>query len=98
MAAENGGALQAVTVSSVTLMYNISIKFINNSAQYGGAIFLDTTAVMVNNSYDNYINLKNNVTRILRNSVYQDVAELCNSSCLYNRVSGLSNKLIATPP
>ena len=97
MAAEGGGALQAVTVSSVTLMHNIG-KFINNSAQYGGAIFLDTTAVMVNNSNDNYINLKNNVTRILGNSVYQDVAELCNSSCLYNRVSGLSNKLIATPP
>ena len=98
LAAEGGGALQAVTVSSVTLKYNISIKFINNSAQYGGAIFLDTTAVMVNNSYDNYINFQNNVARILGNSVYQDVAELCNSSCLYNRVSGMSNKLIATPP
>ena len=30
--------------------------------------------------------------------MYQDVAELCNSSCLNNRVSGLSNKLITTPP
>ena len=96
--AAGGGAIQAVTISSVTLKYNISIKFINNSAQYGGAIFLDTTAVMVNNSDDNYINFQNNVARILGNSVYQDVAELCNSNCLYNRVSGLSNTLIATPP
>ena len=98
LAAEGGGAIKVLNNSSVTLNDSISINFTNNAAQYGGAIFLDTTAVMVNNSDDNYINFQNNVARILGNSVYQDVAELCNSSCLYNRVSGLSDKLIATPP
>ena len=50
---------------------------------------------MVNNST---IDFKNNFARILGSSVYEDVAELCNSSCLYNRITGLSNTLIATPP
>ena len=45
--AEGGGAIK---VSNVTLKYNIFIKFTNNSAQYGGAIFLDITGVMVNNA------------------------------------------------
>ena len=98
LAAEGGGAIKVLNNSSVTLKDSISIKFTNNSAQYGGAIFLDTTTVMVDNSYDNYINFKSNFARILGNSVYQHVAELCNSSCLYNRITGLSNKLIVTPP
>ena len=50
---------------------------------------------MVNNSD---IDFKNNFAKILGSSVYEDVAELCNSSCLYNRITGLNNTLIATPP
>ena len=36
--------------SNFTLKDRVTIMFTNNSAQYGGAIFLDTTATMVNNS------------------------------------------------
>ena len=92
---EDGGAVTVLNNSSITVKYHVTIKFTDNSAQYGGAIFLDTTATMVNNSD---IDFKNNFARILGSLVYQDVAELCNSSCLYNRITGLSNKLIATPP
>ena len=100
LAAEGGGAMKVLKDSNVTLQENISIRFANNSAQYGGAIFLDTTAVMViNNSYEDHINFTNNNARVLGNSLYQDIdiAELCNS-CLNNRITGMSNKLIATPP
>ena len=92
---ENGGAVTVLNNSSITVKYHVTIKFTYNSAQYGGAIFLDTTATMVNNSD---IDFKNNFARILGSSVYEDVAELCNSSCLYNRITGLNNTLIATPP
>ena len=92
---EDGGAVTVLNNSSITVKYHVTIKFTDNSAQYGGAIFLDTTVTMVNNSD---IDFKNNFARILGSLVYQDVAELCNSSCLYNRITGLSNKLIATPP
>ena len=93
--AEDGGAVTVLNNSSITVNYHVTIKFTDNSAQYGGAIFLDTTATMVNNSD---IDFKNNFARILGNSVYEDVAEMCNSSCLYNRITGLNNTLIATPP
>ena len=92
---EDGGAVTVLNNSSITVKYHVTIKFTYNNAQYGGAIFLDTTATMVNNSD---IDFKNNFARILGSSVYQDVAELCNSSCLYNRITGLNNTLIATPP
>ena len=32
------------------------------------------------------------------NLVYQDVDRSCNSSCINNRIYGISNNLIATPP
>ena len=92
---EDGGAVTVLNNSSITVKYHVTIKFTDNSAQYGGAIFLDTTATMVNNSD---IDFKNNFARILGSSVYEDVAEMCNSSCLYNRIAGLNNTLITTPP
>ena len=95
LGAEDGGAVTVLNNSSITVKYHVTIKFTGNSAQYGGAIFLDTTATMVNNSD---IDFKNNFARILGSSVYEDVAELCNSSCLFNRITGLNNTLIATPP
>ena len=98
LATKGGGAVKVLNNSSFTLQDYISINFTNNTAQYGGAIILDSTAVMVNNSNENYINFKNNVAGILGNSVYQDVTEMCKSSCLYKRITGLNNKLIATPP
>ena len=98
LATDGGGAVKVLKDSSIILKDHITIKFTENSAQYGGAVFLDTTAVMVNNSYENYINFKHNFARILGSSVYQDVVEICNSSCLNNTITGMSNELIATPP
>ena len=54
---------------------------------------------MVNNIDKNHrIEFTNNVAKISGNSVYQDVAELCNSSCPSNRIFGINNELITTPP
>ena len=92
---EDGGAVTVLNNSSITVKYHVTIKFTDNSARYGGAIFLDTTATVVKNGT---IDFKNNFATILGSSVYEDVAELCNSSCLYNRITGLNNTLIATPP
>ena len=99
LANEGGGAIKVLKDSCISFKEQISIKFTNNSAQYGGAIFLDATAVIVNNSDENSVYLDNNLARILGNSVYQDVTELRNSSsCLSNKTIGMSAKLIATPP
>jgi len=53
---------------------------------------------MVNTSDKNSINFTNNIAKILGNSVYLEVSELCNASCLNNRMVGINNKLIATSP
>ena len=92
----SGGILKVSSNSSITLNDHITVQLNDNSADYGGAIFLDTTAVMVNNS--NNVTLINNIGKILGSSVYQDIAELCSSSCVDDKVVGISNEHIATPP
>ena len=93
-ASEGGGALKVLKDSNVTVKENTAIMFTNNSAQYGGAMFLDTTAAMVSN---NDIKFINNNARIMGSSLYQHL-HTCKSSCLGNRITGISNKLIAAPP
>ena len=82
------------------LKNHINIKFTNNNAQYGGAIFLDTTAVMINSSYKNCINFTNNIAKVLGNSIYQEAANFCNSmcSCLRERLISISSDFIDTSP
>ena len=83
LATVDGGAMKILNDSSKTLEDHSDIKFTNNNAQYGGAVFLDTTAVMmVNSSYKNSINFTNNIAEVSGNSVYQDGAQFCNSSCI----------------
>ena len=94
VASEGGGAMKFLKDSNITVKENTAIKFTNNSAQYGGAIFLDTTAAMVSNSD---VKFSNNNARIMGSSLYQYLYT-CKSSCLGNRTIGISNKLIATPP
>ena len=94
----NGGAVKLLNDSIITLKDHINIKFINNNAHYGGAIFLDTTAVMVNSSYKNCINFTNNIAQVLGNSIYQEAATSCNSSCLSDRLVNISSEFVATPP
>ena len=90
-ASEGGGAIKVLKDSNITVKENTAVNFTNNSTQYGGALFLDATAALVNNSDIHFIN---NNARIMGSSLYQQ----CESSCLNNRISGISNKLIANPP
>ena len=93
-----GGAIKVLNNSNVTLKDFININFTKNTAQYGGAVFLDTTAVMVNNCDQKCVDFRSNLAKFSSNSVYQDVDGSCNSSCINNRIYGISNDLIATPP
>ena len=93
-----GGAIK-VSDSRITLKDYVTIKFTNNNAVYGGAILLDTTGVMVNNSYNKHcINFTNNIAKISGNSVYQDTDEFCNANCLSDRLVGISSEFVNTPP
>ena len=58
---------------------------------------MDTTAIIINND-KKLINFNKNLAKITGNSVYQDVQEHCNSTCLNNKILGINNGLIATPP
>ena len=98
LASVGGGAATVLTNSTFTLQDKVAINFSNNRAQYGAAIFLDTNAAMINSSDKNSVNFTNNFARIVGNSIYQDVADLCNRSCLTDRVAGISTDLVATPP
>ena len=98
IATVGGGAVKVLNHSKFTLKDHINIKFTSNNAQYGGAIFLDTTAVMVNDSNKNCLNFTNNIAIVLGNSVYQDVTEFYNSSCVSDRLVGFSSEFVGTPP
>ena len=98
LATVGGGALQVINNSNVILMDFTSTIFINNSAQYGAAIFMDTTAVIVNNCGTKCINFTNNIAKLLGNFVYQDITESFNKGGIMNRTEGIGNDLIATPP
>ena len=98
LATVGGGSAAVFTNSTFTLQDDVTINFINCHAQYGGAIFLDTSAVMVNSSDKNSITFTNNIARIVGNSIYQDIVDSCKSSCLTNRIVGVCNEFIATPP
>ena len=97
VATMNGGAAIILNNSTFTLQDSVTMDFSNNHAHYGAAMFLDTSAV-INSSDTISINFTNNIARILGNSIYQDVADLCNRSCLTDRVVGISTEFIATPP
>ena len=94
----NGAALKVLNSSSILLKDHVSVKFTSNIAQYGGAIFLDATAVMVNDSDKNQVDFKDNIATVFGSSVYQETNELCNSSCLNTRISGMSIEYITTQP
>ena len=98
LAIVSGGAIKVLTMSSIILNDYITVHFSNNNADYGSAVFLDTTAVMVNNSDKIHVKFTNNIAKILGSSIYQDVAELCNSSCVNHKVVGMNRELIAAPP
>ena len=98
LATVDGGSATVLTNSTFTLQDNVTINFSNSHAQYGSAILLDVSSVMVNGNDKNSVTFTNNFARIVGNSIYQDVADLCSRSCLTDRVVGISTEFIATPP
>ena len=98
LATVGGGALEVINHSNVILMDYTTINFIYNGAQYGAAIFMDTTVVIVNNCSIKCINFTSNVAKILGNFLYQDFTESFNKGGTMNRTEGIDNDLIATPP
>ena len=93
-----GGAVEVLNNSSITFKDFININFTKNTAQYGGVIFLDATAVMVNNGDLKCVDFSSNFAKFSGDSVYQDVAGSCNSNCPNNKIVGISNDHIATQP
>ena len=98
LASEGGGAVKVLGNSNVLLKDIISIKFVNNSAQYGGAIYLGTTAVLVNDTIKKSMYFINNVAKISGNLIYQDASEICTNNSLNNRIIGINHKFVHTPP
>ena len=95
-----GGAISANDHSSITVSGNSFLLFADNrAAQYGGAIFLDITTVMINDcSNKNCINFTDNIANVLGDSLYQNIPQLCDSSSHNNNVIDIRNEFIATPP
>ena len=91
-----GGAIEVVNKSSISLKNDVYINFAFNSAQYGGAIFLDNSAKIINNS--NNLHFKNNKANFKGNSVYLDVTDSCDNSCLNSKIMNIDSELISTPP
>ena len=99
VATKDGGAMEVVNKSSISLKDDININFVNNRAEYGGAIFLDKSAAMINSSNDEQsIHFQNNKAKFKGNSVYLDITESCNNSCLNSKIMNIKNDLIITPP
>ena len=98
LAIVGGGAVKVLDDSNVTIRDCTIVRFTDNNAQYGGAISLDTSAVMINNSDNTGVSFSKNTAELLGDSVYQETTELCNSSCAINRTLGINSKFITTPP
>ena len=99
----NGGGIKALNDSKIVMMDDTTITFTNNTAEYGAAVFFDTTqsSMKFNGSEMCRISFINNNARIAGNSIYLDVNKSCNISCLTNRIVGVginSISFIATPP
>ena len=98
--ASYGGVIIIAYYSSIILTGNPILIFESNSAsQYGGAIFLDITTVMINKCLDrSCMKFFDNIANVLGDSLYQNMPKLCNYSCFKNKMIGINRKYIATPP
>ena len=102
MATADGGAINVIAHSSITVIDYAKVTFADNNAQYGGAMYFDTTfSTLVFNNHEGSIGFINNIATIAGKSVYLDLSRSCNKSCLSNRIIGIKNaskQFIATPP
>ena len=101
IASNDGGAINILTNSSIMVNDNTTITFTANNAQYGGAMFFDTTHTTLkftNNGSD--ITFNSNTARIVGDYMYFDSTG-SSDSCLNNRIIDIKNKtkqFITTPP
>ena len=101
IASNDGGAINILTDSSIMVNDNTTITFTANNAQYGGAMFFDTTHTTLkftNNGSD--ITFNSNTARIVGDYMYFDSTG-SSDSCLNNRIIDIKNKtkqFITTPP
>ena len=100
--AENdGGAINILTHSSIMVNDTATITFTINDAQYGGAMFFDTTHTTLKfTKNENDITFNSNTARIVGNYMYFDSTG-SNNSCLNNRIIGMkkeAKQFITTPP
>ena len=101
MAINDGGAINILKNSSIMLKDSTKITFTANNAQYGGAIFFDTsrTTLAFTNNEGN-TSFISNTARIAGDHMYFDSTG-STGSCLHDRIIGINNKtknFIATPP
>ena len=98
--ASYGGAILVSNHSSITLNGNSVLLMEDNKAtQYGGAIFLDITAVMINNCNNkNCVNFTNNIANVLGDSLYLNMPKMRNNIRFSDKVIDVDNIFISTPP
>ena len=94
IAEQDGGAIYFNELISANFQNSSTVTLMSNIADYhGGAIYNKITP---NTKYFNIseINFSNNTARVAGNFLYVDVPKSCNSSCLTDRVVGISDKYL----
>ena len=95
----DGGAISIFTNSIIMVKGYTNITFSVNNAQYGGAMYFDTTSSRLH--YNNTINFINNNANFAGKNIYFDSITSCNRNCLESRIIGINNdskQYVATPP
>ena len=95
----DGGAISIFTNSIIMVKDYTNITFSVNNAQYGGAMYFDTTSSRLH--YNNTINFINNTAKFAGKGIYFDSTASCNRSCLKSRIIGInhdSKQYVTTPP
>ena len=86
VALQDGGAIYLSEDSNFIDLNNASVTFYHNTAEdYGGAIYVLMKGSSINFTYPD-IYFKSNRAGITQNSVYINVPNSCNSSCLFHNV------------
>ena len=99
-ATRNGGVMYLSNSFSVSFSDDANIKFYyNNCTQYGGAIYADLTQENTLNkiAFHSNTDFYKNDARV-GSSVYVDIQDLCNKTCLNNSVLGINKESLAFSP
>ena len=94
IAEQDGGAIYFNELVSAKFKNSSIVTLTSNIAEnHGGAIYNRITR---NTKYFNIseVNFSNNTAKVAGNFLYVDVPKSCNSSCLTDRIVGISNKYL----